>query len=242
MEKRLQTILAHAGAASRRKAEALIEQGKVEVDGRVVRQKGLKLDPERHRILVDGIPLEEEEKKVYFLLNKPQGFISTVNDTHGRRKITDIFTGIKARLYPVGRLDKDTTGVILVTNDGDLAHRLSHPSFEVSKEYVVKTDRPLPEISLRRISSGMELDGKMTSPCEIERLRNCVYKIKLHEGRNRQIKKMFLAEGVRVMELDRGIYAGLSAGKLKRGEYRELTSAEIKTLKKSIKKDRRILQ
>lgn len=238
MKKRLQTILAHAGAASRRSAADLIEKGKVKVDGRVVREKGLKLDASRHEISLNGLPLKSEEKKVYFLLNKPSGVISTVKDTHGRKKITDMFRGVKERLYPVGRLDKDTTGLIILTNDGDLAHRLSHPSFEVEKEYIAKTEYPLEEKALKIIASGVEIDGKKTSPCMIERLGKTVYRVSLHEGRKRQIRRMFDIAGGRVVELERTGYAGLSMGRLKRGEYRRLTRPEVESLKKNTKHGR----
>jgi 23S rRNA pseudouridine2605 synthase len=237
MEKRLQTILSHAGAASRRGAASLIEEGSVKVDGQVVREKGLRVDPDKHEILVRGVPLKSEEKKLYFLLNKPANVISTVKDTHGRKNIMDIFTGIKARLYPVGRLDKDTTGVIIVTNDGDLAHKLSHPSFETDKEYLVRTRYPLEERDLKKISSGVEIDGKMTSPCKIKTIKDGSYGVRLHEGRKRQIKKMFESVGNRVLELDRVRYAGLSAAGLARGEYRELTPSEIKGLKRPLEKN-----
>lgn len=234
MEKRLQTILAHAGVASRRGSAALIEEGRVSVDGRVVREKGFKLDRDKHEILVNGSPLKGKEEKLYFLLNKPAGFISTVKDTHDRRKITDIFAGVKERLYPIGRLDKDTTGLIIVTNDGDLAHKLSHPSSEIDKEYMVRTESPLEEQSLKKMSAGVDIDGKMTTPCEIKPMRNAVYRVILHEGRKRQIRRMFESEGIRVLELDRVRYAGLSLGSLERGEYRPLTEIEIRRLKKKV--------
>jgi 23S rRNA pseudouridine2605 synthase len=238
MEKRLQTILAHAGAASRRSAASLIEKGKVKVDGRVVREKGLKLDPSLHEISLNGVSLKSEEEKMYFLLNKPGGVISTAKDTHGRKKITDMFRGVKERLYPVGRLDKDTTGLIILTNDGDLAHGLSHPSFEIEKEYIARTEYPLEEKALKMIASGVEIDGKKTSPCGIERLGKLVYRISLHEGRKRQIRRMFDLAGSRVVELERTGYAGLSIGRIKRGEYRRLTRSEVKSLKKKIERGR----
>ena len=134
MSKRLQTVLAHAGVASRRHAAELIESGSVKVNGKTVTEKGYRVDPDVHEILVDGRPIRKEEKKVYFLFHKPRDVISTVSDTHGRKKVTDFFKHVKARLYPVGRLDKDTTGLLLITNDGQVTHKLAHPSFEIDKE------------------------------------------------------------------------------------------------------------
>lgn len=239
MENRLQNILALAGVASRRASGALIEKGLVEVDGKVVKEKGARLDPARHRITVEGQDLGAKEKKYYFLLNKPTGVISTVIDTHGRKKITDFFKDIDARLYPVGRLDKDTTGVIILTNDGDLAHRLSHPKFGAEKEYLVVSSIKLDIKAIRKISSGgIVMDGKKTAPCHISQAvdpygRN-VYKVKLHEGKKRQVRVMFAEVGAEVVELERVRYAGLSVEGLKRGERRELTVKEIENLKKLV--------
>lgn len=239
MEKRLQNILALAGVASRRGSGDLIEKGLVEVDGKVVREKGARFDPEKHHISLKGQPVGAKEEKYYFLLNKPSGVISTVIDTHGRRKITDFFKDIKARLYPVGRLDKDTTGAILLTNDGDLAHKLSHPSFGAEKEYVVVSSVKLGGKDLKRISQGgIMMDGKKTAPCYIGALedpygRN-VYTVKLHEGKKRQVRYMFTEVGADVIELDRVRYAGISTEGLSRGERRELTVKEIEKLKKLV--------
>ena len=237
MEKRLQTILAHAGVASRRNAASLIEEGKVKIDGEVVREKGFKLDPDQHEIKVNN-KIVFREQKYYFLLNKPRNVISTAIDTHGRRKVTDFFDHIDARLYPIGRLDKDTTGVILVTNDGDLTHKLSHPSFEVDKEYVAVIRPNVGKKEIKKLSKGIEIDGKKTSPCEIQLLsmdrEKGEYKIKLHEGRKRQIRRMFEEVGTKIISLKRTEYAGLKAGKVKEGDYRSLTGKEIKKLKRLI--------
>ncbi|MGB2601181.1 MAG: pseudouridine synthase, partial [Candidatus Omnitrophota bacterium] len=156
MKKRLQNVLAHAGIASRRRAAQLIENGKVKVDGKVVTEKGHRIDPEEHKILIDGRPLPKEEKKYYFLFNKPENVISTVSDTHDRKKVTDYFKKIKARLYPVGRLDKDTTGLLVVTNDGTLTHRLAHPSFEIEKEYRVTITGYLSQKDSKRLERGID--------------------------------------------------------------------------------------
>jgi 23S rRNA pseudouridine2605 synthase len=235
MEKRLQNILALSGVASRRASGTLIEKGVVKVDGKVVREKGSRFDPDKHTITVSGEEIKAKEKKFYFLFNKPAGVISTVIDTHDRKKVTDFFSDVNARLYPVGRLDKDTTGVMLLTNDGELAHRLSHPSFGVEKEYLAVSSLKLDARSLRAISSGVDIDGKKTAPCSVSEIadprgRN-IYRIRIHEGKKRQIRVMFVSVGAEITELDRTLYAGLSAEGLKRGERRELTEREIKNLR-----------
>jgi 23S rRNA pseudouridine2605 synthase len=236
MKKRLQNVLAHAGIASRRRAAQLIESGKVKVDGKVITEKGCRIDPEEHKILVDGRAIPKEEKKYYFLFNKPVNVISTASDTHDRRKVIDYFKEVKARLYPVGRLDKDTTGLLLVTNDGMLTHKLAHPSFEVEKEYRVTINGYLSQKDLDRLEKGIDLEGKKTAPCVIRRvkrtLKGDVLKIILHEGRKRQIRRMFEEVGAKVTALERTRYAGLTLGRLKPGEYRQLTEREIARLSK----------
>lgn len=236
MEKRLQNILALSGVASRRASAGLIEKGLVTVDGKVVREKGARFDPDIHRIAVNGRNIGTKEQKYYFILNKPAGVISTAIDTHGRRKVTDFFRDVKARLYPVGRLDKDTTGAIILTNDGDLAHRLSHPSFGVEKEYRVVCDVKIHPRALRMISSGgIVIEGKKTGSCRVNEIKDPegrnVYSVRLHEGRKRQVRIMFSEAGAKVLELDRVRYAGLSAEGLERGERRELTEKEIEKLR-----------
>jgi len=236
MEKRLQNILAHAGVASRRKSAELIEQGRVKVDGKVVREKGLHLDPDAHEILVDGARVSGEERKIYFLLNKPKGMISTVTDTHGREKIPDLFEGVNERLYPVGRLDKDTTGLLIITNDGEMANKLSHPRYEVEKEYIAAVEGDIHPKDIKILTKGIEIEGKRTAPCVIELLKKkdgrATYRVKIHEGRKRQIRLMFEAAGARVAELKRTKYAGLRIGTLQEGEYRPLTDKEIGRLKR----------
>jgi 23S rRNA pseudouridine2605 synthase len=235
MKKRLQTVLAHAGAASRRKAAELIKNGKVKIDGRVSTEIGLRIDPGEHRITVNGRLISREEKKHYFMFNKPKNVISTVTDTHDRRKVTDFFRHVNARLYPVGRLDKDTTGVLIVTNDGELAHKLAHPSFEIDKEYEVKIKGVLARQDLIGLERGIRLDGRKTAPCRIRPVKKTsegtTYRIELHEGRKRQIRRMFGSVGAKVIELKRVKYAGLTAGKLKEGQYRELSKREVERLK-----------
>ena len=238
MENRLQNILALSGVASRRASGDLIGKGFVAVDGRVVREKGARFDPAIHKITVRGKVLGAKERKYYFLLNKPPGVISTVIDTHGRRKIIDFFADVKARLYPVGRLDKDTTGAIVLTNDGDLAHRLSHPRFGAEKEYLVVASVRLTPGAIRKISSGIKIEGKKTAPCSVEEVKDphgrIEYRVKLHEGKKRQVRLMFASVGAEIVELDRVRYAGLSTEGLTRGERRELTAKEVERLKELV--------
>lgn len=240
MEKRLETILAHAGVASRRKAAILIESGRVTVDGEVVREKGARFEPSEHQISVNDTPIVQEEKKYYFVFNKPADVITTVEDTHGRKKVSDFFKNVKARLYPVGRLDKNTTGLLLVTNDGRLAHGLSHPSSEVKKVYHV-TMRPDPDKEdIVKLSTGIIIEGKRTAPCKIEFLGKtrdvALYSITLHEGRKRQIRNMIEAVGSKVLTLKRVRYGNITLGNLKEGESRALTPEEIKKIDALIKK------
>ncbi len=234
MEKRLQSILSQAGVVSRRKAALLIESGKVKVDGRIVKEKGFRVDADKAVITVNNKSLSSE-KKYYFLLYKPKNVVSTALDTHKRKTVTDFFKHVDARLYPIGRLDKDTTGLIILTNDGELTHKLSHPSFEVDKEYIaIIKGRPEKE-ALDRLENGVMLEGKKTSPCVIKVLRegdnNSSLKVILHEGRKRQIREMFKIAGSEVLDLKRVKYAGFKIGKLREGESRELTEKEIDRLK-----------
>ncbi|MCK4851479.1 MAG: rRNA pseudouridine synthase [Candidatus Omnitrophica bacterium] len=235
MKKRLQTILSHAGVSSRRHAAEFIEDGRIKVDGRTVTEKGLKLDPEKHEILVDDRPIRAGEKRYYFLLNKPRGVISTVKDTHGRRKVTDFFKDLEARVYPIGRLDKDTTGIILVTNDGELTHRLSHPRFEIEKEYIVTINGDISPDEITRLERGVEIDERRTSPCIVKVVeksaKNAVLSVKIHEGRKRQVRRMFRAVGRRVIAIDRVKYAGLTLDGLKRGRFRQLSEEEVAKLR-----------
>lgn len=236
MKKRLQTVLAHAGFASRRSSADIILSGRVEVDGKIVTEKGLKVDPQTQEIKVDGELLSQEEKKYYFLLNKPKGVISAAKDTHGRPIVTDFFSTFGARLYPVGRLDKDTTGALIVTNDGDLAHKLSHPSFEVDKEYIALTSKQLKIDEVKDLERGIVIDGKKTSPCQISLVKlkgtKAVYRVVIHEGKKRQIRIMFAEKGARVIELERTIFAGIKLGNLIKGGFRKLRTNEILELEK----------
>jgi 23S rRNA pseudouridine2605 synthase len=232
MQERLQKVLAKAGVASRRKAEELIRQGKIRVDGRVVTEMGIKVDPEIQSVECEGTPLDSQEEKVYILLHKPAGYLSTVDDPQGRPIVTDLLKNTKERVYPVGRLDLDTEGALLLTNDGELAQRILHPSHEVNKTYVAKVKGSPGNKKLDALSKGIELEGRKTWPANIEVLKSkagsTTIQITIHEGRKRQVRKMFDAIGHPVMKLKRTAYGQLELGELGPGKYRFLTPADIK--------------
>jgi 23S rRNA pseudouridine2605 synthase len=234
MQERLQKILARAGIASRRKAEELIREGKVRVDGRVVREMGTQVDPETQKIECEGIPVTSREKKIYILLHKPVGFLSTVHDPHGRPIVTDLLQGIKERVYPVGRLDLDTEGALLLTNDGELAQKILHPSHEVNKTYVAKVKGKPDTQKLAILARGVAIDGKKTWPAHLQVLQTeaqtTTIRIVIHEGRKRQVRRMFEAIGHPVLELKRTAYGKLELGKLAPGKYRRLTSRDIEMI------------
>ena len=232
MQERLQKVLAKAGVASRRKAEELIRQGKVRVDGKVITEMGIKVDPETQDIECEGVALDPQEEKVYILLHKPAGYLSTVDDPQRRPIVTDLLKNIKERVYPVGRLDLETEGALLLTNDGELAQRILHPSHEVNKTYVAKVKGKPGNKKLDALSKGIELEGRKTWPANIEVLKSeagsTTIQITIHEGRKRQVRKMFDAIGHPVLKLKRTAYGQLELGELGPGKYRFLTPADIK--------------
>jgi pseudouridine synthase len=232
MLERLQKVLAKAGIASRRGSEELIRQGKVRVDGRVVTEMGTKVDPETQKIECEGFTLASQEEKVYILLHKPTGYLSTVDDPQGRPIVTDLLKNIKERVYPVGRLDLDTEGALLLTNDGELAQKILHPSHEVDKTYVAKVKGVPGKKKLGALSKGIELEGRKTWPASIKVLKteahSAVIQIIIHEGRKRQVRKMFEAIGHPVLGLKRIAYGKLKLGELRPGKYRFLTPEDIK--------------
>ncbi|MCI5124492.1 MAG: rRNA pseudouridine synthase [Candidatus Electrothrix sp. AR5] len=233
MTERIQKIIAHAGICSRRKAEEYIAQGRVKVDGKPVTQPGLKVDPEQVVITVDGKPLQEE-KKIYILLHKPRGYVTTMSDPQGRPIVTDLLPEIQERLFPVGRLDLDSEGALLLTNDGALTNQVLHPRFEVNKTYQA-TVRNLPKKSdLQRLEQGIVLDGKKTWPAQLRVLKKkkdaAVIEIIIHEGKKRQVRKMFQAVGHPVIRLKRTAYGRLLLENLPEGSYRFLDQIDIKKL------------
>ena len=231
---RLAKFLAHAGIASRRRAEDLVRAGRVSVGGITVRDPARDVD-ETSGVVVDGKPVAGAEPHEIWALNKPQGVVSTVKDTHGRRTVLDLLPAATTkghRLYPVGRLDADTTGLILLTNDGALANRLMHPSFEVPKTYRVKVARPpIREEALRALRKGIELEDGMTAPALVRRLHADELDITIHEGRKRQVRRMCDAVGHPVKEIERIAFGPLRLGSLPRGQARRLTSAETQRLR-----------
>lgn len=232
---RLQKVIAHAGIASRRKAEELILQGRVKVNGSVVKELGKKVTSS-DRIEVDGIQIEGEEP-VYFLFYKPRGVISSVQDEKGRKVVTDFFETIKERIYPVGRLDYDTSGLLLLTNDGEFANLLMHPSNEIDKVYVAKVKGIPSREKLTSLSRGIMLEDGKTAPAKTKLLTvdkkkdTAIVEITIHEGRNRQVRRMFEAIGHPVLKLKREKYGFLTLNGLRTGEIRELTHHEVKQLR-----------
>jgi 23S rRNA pseudouridine2605 synthase len=228
---RLAKFLAHAGVASRRAAEQLVFGGRVTVGGEVVRDPARDVT-EDAEVTVDGERVGTERRVVH-ALNKPPGVVSTAHDTHGRRTVVDLVPS-SARLYPVGRLDADSTGLILLTNDGALAHRLTHPSFEVPRVYRARVRRaPVRERALRALREGVELDDGRTAPARVKRLAPDKLEITIHEGRKRQVRRMCEAVGHPVVALERVAFGPLRLGRLGPGEHRRLTRAEVEALRKA---------
>jgi 23S rRNA pseudouridine2605 synthase len=229
---RLAKFLAHAGVASRRAAEQLVFGGRVAVGGEVVRDPALDV-AEDAEVTVDGAPVGGAERRVIHALNKPAGVVSTAHDTHGRRTVVDLVPS-SARLYPVGRLDADTTGLILLTNDGELAHRLTHPSFEIPRVYRATVRRaPVRERALQALREGVELEDGRTAPARVRRLAPNRLEITIHEGRKRQVRRMCEAVGHRVIELERVAFGPLRLGRLEPGQHRRLTKAETDALRRA---------
>ena len=226
---RLAKQIAAAGLASRRAAERLIREGRVTVAGEPVLDPALDVGPS-DRIAVDGHPLELEPERVVYALNKPAGVVSSARDPQGRRTVVSLIAH-ELRLYPVGRLDIDTTGLILLTNDGELAHRLTHPSFEVPKTYRATVARgPVGEDALAALRSGIELDDGPTAPAEVRRLDGDRLEITIHEGRKRQVKRMCEHVGHPVRSLERIRFGALELGDLEPGAHRRLSDAEVRLL------------
>lgn len=235
---RLQKVLAEAGIASRRKCEEIITAGRVEVNGEIVSELGVKVNPAQDVIKVDG-RLIRQQKKVYVLLNKPKGVITSASDPEGRKTVTEFLKGIKERLYPVGRLDYDTEGLLLLTNDGEFAHLLTHPSHHVPRTYLAYV-KGVPHGSLLdRLRTGIELEDGMTAPAEAEYYdadpdnKQSIIQITIYEGRNRQVRRMFDAIGYPVERLRRIKFGSLQLSGVGRGRYRMLSEAEVKELRRS---------
>lgn len=228
---RLAKFLAHAGVASRRAAEGLVAQGRVSVDGQTVRDPALDVG-EHSRVEFDGRVLSGPEERVVYVLNKPVGVLSTARDTHGRRTVLDLLPAGGPRLYPVGRLDADSSGLILLSNDGDLANRLTHPSFQVPKTYRVRVaPAPVSARALARLRDGLVLEDGPTAPAQVRRIGREELEITIHEGRNRQVRRMCDEVGHRVLELTRVGFGPLTLSGLAPGAHRRLGEREVERLR-----------
>lgn len=232
---RLQKVLAQAGVASRRKAEKLITDGLVKVNGVTVTELGTKVG-RQDTIEVEGVQLTKEEP-VYYLLYKPRGYISTVHDEKGRKTVIDLLPEVRERIFPVGRLDYDTSGVLLLTNDGDFSYLMTHPKYEIKKTYVAKVKGIPSRENLKKLANGIDLEDGQTAPAHVKMTsvdkkgNSAIVEITIHEGRNRQVRRMFDAIGCPVQKLKREQFANLTTYGLNAGESRELTTHELKQLR-----------
>jgi 23S rRNA pseudouridine2605 synthase len=234
-EERLQKILATAGIASRRKAEQFILEGRVAVNGKVVMELGSKADPDRDHIKVDGKLIKQPEQFIYIALNKPRGVVSTASDPQGRQTVIDLLGRIKARVYPVGRLDYHSEGLILLTNDGEFTNAITTARNHVAKTYLVKANGTLTSEQEEEFRHGIPLSGKRTAPAGLRIIRpgdNPWYEVRLYEGRNQQIRTMFKHCGRLVEKLRRVKIGTLELGSLKPGEFRLLTVEEVRKLRR----------
>lgn len=225
---RLQKFLSEAGICSRRKGEKYIKAGLVSVNHHVVTELGTKIDPKKDRVEFKGRRIEPEERLVYIALNKPKGFVTSCRQP-GDKIVLDL-VDIPERIFPIGRLDKDSTGLLILTNDGSLHHRLSHPSFDHEREYDVTVTEPIPDGALRTIAKGMPMMGSKTRPAKIERMSSRRFRIVLKEGKNRQIRRMVRKVDNRVARLKRIRMANIKLGKLAEGTWRFLSEKERKEL------------
>lgn len=237
VEERLQKIMAEAGLGSRRACEVMISANRVQVNG-ITATLGQKVDPEKDRIVVDGKPLGRGEPKRYFVLNKPFGYITTSKDQFARKSVLDLLPQVKERIYPVGRLDYDSEGLVLLTNDGDLAYRIMHPKFDLSKTYLVRLGGKVTMDAVYRLRTGVVLEDGRTSPAEVQVLKSepefSVLRITITEGRNRQVRRMCSAVGFDVQRLTRTSIGPINLGSLRTGEYRALTAKEVKDLNQAV--------
>ena len=232
---RLQKVIAQAGIASRRKAETLILEGRVTVNGKVVTELGTKVNVNKDKVEVNGVPVDREEP-VYYMLYKPAGVISAVSDDKGRKVVTD-YIDIPHRLFPVGRLDYDTSGLLILTNDGEFANLLMHPKYKINKTYIAKVQGIPNREQLKLLSKGVELEDGKTAPANVKLISGdskkgtAIIEITIHEGKNRQVRRMFEAIGHPVIKLKREMYGFLTLKGLKAGDARELKPFEVKKLR-----------
>lgn len=231
---RLNKYLSASGVTSRRNADEMISSGRIKVNGKIVKKLGTKIDPRKDKVEVDGRGVKSRTNLVYILLNKPKNMVTTLSDEKGRRSVLD-FVKVRERVYPVGRLDRNTTGVLLLTNDGELTNRLMHPKHEVLKVYKATLDRPIKEREFAKLKKGVMLDGTVTVPDELYILPDSGGEeigIAVHEGKNHLVKRLFESLNIHVTQLDRYSYAGLTHHGVGRGEWRNLSKKEVDALKK----------
>jgi 23S rRNA pseudouridine2605 synthase len=230
---RLQKILAQAGIASRRKCEEFIKQGRVTVDGKIITELGFKVDPGNSIITFDGHPLIQEEI-VYILLNKPNGYVTTLSDPQGRAIVTDLLRGIRQRVFPVGRLDFNTEGALILTNDGNFSQLIQHPSHEVNKTYVAIVKGIPSSVKINQLEKGIVIDGQKTWPAKVKiigkKKTESTLELIIHEGKKRQVRKMLAAVGHPVKSLMRTAYGNLKLGNLKPGKYRFLAKKDLEMI------------
>lgn len=233
---RLQKYMARCGVASRRRCEEIIQQGRVKVNGKTVTGMGCKIEPDEDEIEVGGTVIKPRGKKVYLMLNKPVGYVSTASDQFGRKTVMDLVKDVTERIYPVGRLDYDSEGLLLLTNDGDFAYRMTHPSHEVDKEYLALVSGVPTGKELNLLRNGVEVEQYVTSPAKVDvaeiKRGKALLKITIHEGKNRQVRKMCDAVGYPVERLKRTAVGPIRLGSLMAGQWRYLTKKEIDRLMK----------
>ncbi len=233
---RLQKYLADSGVASRREGERLIGAGRVEVNGKVITAQGVRVDPERDIVRLDGRRVQGSGRRVYYLLHKPKGFITSASDPEGRPTVLELLQGVRERIFPVGRLDWNSEGLLILTNDGDLTQRLTHPVNHVPKVYRVKVKGAVTGSDLEALRRGMYIEGRRTLPARVERVSgqaNTWLEVTLHEGRRNQIRRMFDRLGHRVQKLKRIAIGPIRDRALKPGEWRRLTPDEIRSLQEA---------
>ncbi len=236
---RLNKYIAECGISSRRKADELIKSGRVEINGKICRELGIKINPQKDKIFVDGKQVLKLDEPVYIVFNKPKDCITTTKDEKGRISVLD-YVKIRQRIFPIGRLDRDTTGVLLLTNDGDFANMLMHPRYEIQKSYKVTLEQPIKPEDVFKLTKGIKLSDGVTQPAEVYVIPNSKNKevgIIIHEGKNRQIRRMFESLGYEIKKLDRIAYGHITTEGLKRGQWRHLTRKEIEYFKKLFKGD-----